>query len=208
MHNHLETIQIVVLQSCSKIDAKKRKRLKSCKFKEKRDKNTTFLSSDKGNKGCFLALVAVGEMELKWRRFRSGSPVLPIRKPNKTLVPLYLTAVASIAETLDHTMQHAWIRNNRTTVYHENPNLAFISQQLPLNRKNPRWYYATRIGRKQSDYRLVWNPNLSRFCRSEYARNYGSQSLSLHFFSLYNSIVPLALRGVYDRGKRRLGREW
>lgn len=41
-----------------------------------------------GKKGCFLAVAAaaaVGDMELKWRRFRSGSPVLPI----ETLAPTH-----------------------------------------------------------------------------------------------------------------------
>ena len=42
------------------------------------------LSSEEGQKkGCFLtaAAASVGDMELKWRFLRSGSPVLVIQKP-------------------------------------------------------------------------------------------------------------------------------
>lgn len=45
----------------------------------------TFLSSDKGANGCFLAAAAaVGDIELKWRRFLSASPVLPISTKERT----------------------------------------------------------------------------------------------------------------------------
>ena len=39
-----------------------------------------------GEDWCFLALAAVGDMELTWRRFRSASPVLPMEtlEPNQT----------------------------------------------------------------------------------------------------------------------------
>lgn len=43
-------------------------------------KGPTFLSSEMGKKGSFLAVAAaaVGDKEVKWRRFLSGSPMLPI----------------------------------------------------------------------------------------------------------------------------------
>jgi hypothetical protein len=58
------------------------------------------LSSDRCDNGCFLAIAAVGDdMELKWRRFLSGSPVLPIEKKlqqqNKTPSPNNFTHIST-----------------------------------------------------------------------------------------------------------------
>lgn len=66
----------------------------------------TFLSSEGGQNGCFLAAAAaaVGDMELKWRRFRSGSPVLPIETTDSAHQTLESVSIPAL-----HSLEHCQI---------------------------------------------------------------------------------------------------
>lgn len=72
----------------------------------------TFLSSDNGIKGCFVAAAPVGDIELKLRRFLSASPVLPIILHQKT----------PHSKALEILLIPPHLNNHSTVQIHENPN--------------------------------------------------------------------------------------
>lgn len=82
----------------------------------KGDQELTLSSEDGQKKGCFFtaAAASVGEIELKWRLLRSGSPVLAIKTPHKNP---RIANKKDKSKLFSHIRLSGWARNSNT-----NPN--------------------------------------------------------------------------------------
>lgn len=90
---------------------------------ETNKKWNTFLSSEMGKKGSFLAVAGaagVGDKELKWRRFLSESPILPI----ETLENTHSTHITEIQSFIicPNYHQNTTINKNSKSKPNQNPN--------------------------------------------------------------------------------------